>query len=454
LAGILGRWASRLFRQPVDLALRNPVILLLVLRIAEELFRRWTAILRFRLGRQQLLCLTDEVEGETIQGCLLSTEHLLSMGRVEKRTLFTRPLLDMLCGNEYLRRELLRAAKSCRKRSANCLVTRWLPPDERYHVLQASLNQASAMFGPNFVHFNALDGESSGGFKSTWYCITVMTPTINKDAADIGRLQGPDFQRTRWGSIVDESALIPVGSPQPVRGTLRVVLANESDLRRIADGKLNPPACGFFNGRHRERYKILQDFSASFHSQLVRTPADIRSASSRSPFTNERAHSLHNAKPDGGSFKRVHSQPQLSQLGRANGGAETGRPKRPSVPHLLLDSGKWPPDGEGTAPIKRAEVGVEGEDNCFLRLHVPHYLGHQSEHSNVIVASATSGPEVVAAVRRALNDRSVTGSISDCGGGRERRASAGDAAGLDNAASTPSEQWPPPATPCFGVGTA
>ncbi|CAK0841557.1 unnamed protein product [Prorocentrum cordatum] len=108
-------------------------------------------------------------------------QELVRLGRVEKRTLFMKPMREVFGSDEYLISELLKGARKCRQQSSNCLVMRWVPPDERYHILQACLNAVSSLFGSNYVHQNALGGEQTELFKSTWFCLTVMTPTSSKE---------------------------------------------------------------------------------------------------------------------------------------------------------------------------------------------------------------------------------------------------------------------------------
>jgi len=229
---------------------------------------------------------------------------------VEKRTLFQKPLAEVLGGNRYLVHELLRTATLCRQRGRNCLVMRLLGPDEKYEILQDCLNTVSSLFGQNFVHFNALGDNSSNSFKSTWYCLTVMTPT---------RPEKPEPRRPlRYGELPasdkSETCTFTDMTRMP-RATLRIVLVNETELRRIADGKLRPPSWGFFNSRHAERYRMLTDFAANFQKQLLCTSADGRKINERNPFTSEKVHHERpssRTKPDGGAFHRVTSVPNMS----------------------------------------------------------------------------------------------------------------------------------------------
>jgi len=403
LRGLLTAAARRPWQVIAQLATQRPLLLLLLLRLIEELAKRWAAHRQLVLGRLRVQCATEEVDGDIIQGCLISAEHLLNLGRVEKRTLFSRPLQEVLGGNPYLVKELLKAAQICRRNSNNCMVCRWLPPDERYHVLQATLNEVSAIFGQNFVHFNAMDGEKSGLFKSTWYCLTVTTPTRPES-----RKHGSSSSTDRGG---DDSTCTFTDMSRTPRATLRVTLVNESDLRRIADDKLRPPNWGFFNSRHAERYRMLLDIARNFQLQLVRTPTDNHGTSSRSPFTNEKVASSqkHCDKPDGGQMKRVHSQPNLAQSQqlvqsqqytggmqsmrsetsstRSSGSASSGKDKDKDKDKVVKRSGsKWLPRNssfhlgnfDDLLGSKRADPD---EDNCFLRVHVPHYVGKDTATS-------------------------------------------------------------------------
>lgn len=273
---------------------------------------------------------------------------------------------------------------------------RWMPPDERYHALQACLNATSSIFGRDYVHFNALQGETSNLFKSTWYCITVMTPTRPENS------HNPSRSRWRLERHKSETCTFTDMSRKP-RATLRIAVVNETELRRLADGKLNAPSWGFFNSRHAERYRMMMDFACSFQMQLLRTPADPRAMGHRSPFTSERAHRSFSSKPDGGHMKRVHSQPNLAAS------ALTGRNKQPV-------NGEKSAMNTGSKSISEelALECVEGEENCFLRLHVPHYVGQQSAPAQVVVTNNASAPEVRAAMRRIGSAAGFhTGSLAD-----------------------------------------
>jgi hypothetical protein len=242
----------------------------------------------------------------------------------------------------------------------------------------------SSLFGANYVHCNALTTEEARTlFRSTWYCITCMMPTrqTKRSGSKDSISTSPDQTIT----FTDMSR-----TPRP---TLRIVMVNESELRRVADGKNDVPAYGFFNTRHAERYRMLSDFANTFQMQLLRTPAGGQSSDSRNPFTSEKVNQSASrkglAKPDGGNFKRVESQPclagpgGLAGLAEAGDAAMTGRKLR--LGRRDLPQGRRSSDFDGLpssdtlmlASPSGAGEKVDGADdeNCFLRLHVPHFVG-------------------------------------------------------------------------------
>lgn len=385
LAGAL-RLLQAARRGPTDFAVRNPVLLLLLLRAAEEVYRRFLARRQYMLGRWRVQRKTDEIDEELIQVSLLTCQELVRLGRVEKRTLFMKPMREVFGSDEYLISELLKGARKCRQQSSNCLVMRWVPPDERYHILQACLNAVSSLFGGNYVHQNALGGEQTELFKSTWFCLTVMTPTASKESRRLTRGSSDVHGGSDTCTFTDMS--------RTPRATLRIAIANETELRAIADGKLQPPSWGFFNHRHAERYNVLRNFAENFQRQLVSTPANPRGAPSRSPFTSERAHRTDSkgssgggmSKPDGGPMKRAASMNNLSLLGADRAGQRGPGPLARSVRQAQgegeqLNGGGHAaavavPEPAGTDLDRPAERGAS-EDNCFLRLHVPHFVGEK-----------------------------------------------------------------------------
>jgi len=345
---------------------RYGILLFLVLRVIEELYRRWLDRRKLHWGRWRIRGELEDIDGELVQGCLLSTENLLTLGRVEKRTLFMKSLSDLLGSNEYLVKEVLRSAARCRSMGRNSSVTRWMQPDERYHALQACLNAVSALLGANSVHFNALGGEESGFFTSTWYCLSLVTPT----------------GRVKPIAELDEESVRH--RPRPV---LRIIIVNETEVRKIADGKLNPPESGCCNSRHMERFHIMEDLARNFQRQLVSTPAPAsgKPMSSRNPFSNEKVHQKEAqpaSKPDGGLMKRVHSQPSLSALAQPGLGLQggSGGMRRLGNENQREEEKQKKASSMLALDALDHDLGAE-EDNCFLRVHVPHFVARETKAS-------------------------------------------------------------------------
>jgi len=381
----------------------HPVVLLLLFRFAEALWRRWLARQRLvKCQRQVLPAASSELDTELLQGCLLTAEDLLTLGRMEKRVLFTRPLREVLCGNDYLVRKLVEAGNQCQQQGRNCMVLRLLGPDERFHILQHCVDACAELFGTNYMHHNALGGGHNDLFKQIWYCVTVMAPsrpsTSRKRSESLGSVgSGRAAHGRNTCTFIDMSR-----SPRPM---LRIVMVNESELRRVADGKLIPPRWGCFNSRHQERYRMLEDFARNFHKQLLRSPSDgVLSPKGRDSRSNPRMV----PKPDGGTLRRVNTQEyglapidggdnsdsgdalalpvevaryESADLSRLSGHlpnqdapAFKFRPKSryhsgPATHTAASDGGP-----KSRSASKEAALG-DDVDNCFLRLHVPHFIG-------------------------------------------------------------------------------
>jgi len=417
-ANLLAVTLLRRLTSPLELVVRHPVFLLLALRFGEVLRCWWARRQKWLLDRSRVLRtplgVSEEafsgLDSEIVQGCFLSAENLLNLGRIEKRTLFVHRLIDVLGGNRHLAQELLTAARVCRAKGQNCLVTRFMQPDERYHVLQASVNATSSLFGANYVHFNAMKGEDSGLFKSTWYCVTVMCSTWSPESVS--------------PAVEGASEGVSAPSCSNPRATLRVVCTNESEVRRIADGKLCAPSWGLFNSRHASRYRMLLDFARSFQIQLHRAAPGDPSELQGSMSSHHGAKSLGGlSRRDGGQIKRIQSESSLAGLAGLGGGSapycgqasassghmggmrrgDGGQIKRIQSGNLaaLVAHGSAPRGlplpaealGTGAADFGTSPGGMKShavtavdalslkqqdgamEENCFLRLQVPHYMG-------------------------------------------------------------------------------
>lgn len=400
LSRLLPALLGKAVRSPAQFIFQNPALILLLIRLAEALLPLLARCRRFLLlGGQHSLCPSQELDLDLVQGCLLSAENLLNLGRVEKRTLFQVSVKKLFGGNQHLADVLRDSARQCHEQSHNCLVARWIPPDERYHILQMSLNAVSALFGANYVHQNALGESSKNLFKSTWYCLTIMTPSRLEN-----RIPGMQAKTSPQPSTMETCTFTDM--TRTPRQTLRVCIVNETEIRAIADGKLRPPNWGFFNSRHAERYRMLCDFCRNFQTQLVRTPADSRSVSTRSPFTSENAHKVHETKPDGGLIKRVQSQPNLAKHS-LNSLAFTQQKQTldgPSKTGSHDDGVKIAAGGAHLATSMDESERAHGacDENCFLRLHVPHFVISPASHSTKLAAGTLQQASDVAGTGNGL----------------------------------------------------
>lgn len=256
----------------------------------------------------------DHVDMNQVQACLLSTEHLQELGRIEKRTLFVKDVLQFFGGNTFAVEQLLEAAKKTTKDDP--VVTKFLDKDDKWQVLNICTNQISSLFAPYHIFFNEAR-RCASYYRSAWYCFT-LTCTRNEAS---GRYFITPFR--------------PVPGKDDVGALrLRVVMVNEQELRDVASGAIQPPAWGFFNERHRERWAVLKAFSELFESQL----------------------------------RKVSGSTDLSLGWGANLCGRIGA-KRASNPNQQAME----------AMSFGAQQDVAPDDNCFLRIHIP----FPAQHSNV-----------------------------------------------------------------------
>jgi hypothetical protein len=249
-----------------------------------------------------------------IQVCILSTEHLTELGRVEKRTLQVKDLDTLFGNNTYVVEKLMAAAQRSIVDN-NPILTRYLDNCDKWHILNACTNMISSLFAPYHVFFNEARRYPSN-YKSAWYCFTL---TCTRTAS-----QGRYFITPFRPAVGDIGAL-----------RIRIVLVNEQELRDICAGEIAPPVWGFFNDRHRERWSSLKSFSELFENQLRKlTNYGIDKNLTRGKL------------PDWG--------PNL--CGRI--GANKNKPHNPSQQAM-------------EAMKQGLQSRIAPEDNCFLRIHIP-----------------------------------------------------------------------------------
>jgi hypothetical protein len=242
-----------------------------------------------------------------IQACLLSSEHLGELGRVEKRTLLVKDLNQFFGNNSFVVNKLLAAAS--KTTNAEPVLTTFLENDDKWHILVSCMNQISSLFAPYHVFFNEAR-RCESYYRSAWYCFTL---TCTRSPGH-GR-----FFITPYKPVVSED----VGALR-----VRIIMVNEQELRDIATGVIAPPSWGFFNERHRFRWDLMKRFSQLFERQLQ------------------------------------------SVTGRNDAGWGANLCGR-LVHRRGSNSAKNPSIQVQQAAAQGSKQEYENEDNCFLRIHIP-----------------------------------------------------------------------------------
>lgn len=241
-----------------------------------------------------------------IQACVMSTEHL-ALGRVEKRTLFTKKLSEVF-PNQETRSRILEAAGKCSE--DHPILTMFLSQEDKWHILTTCTNQLSALFAPYHVFFNEARRNPSY-YRSAWYCFTLTC----QRTCGTGR-----FFITPFKPVKEDVGTLRI----------RIVLMNEMELRQIACGEIEPSTT-YFNGRHQGRYKVVERFADLFIRQLERVTGQYAEADWGKNFCGRLSAKIPAEKPK-------------SDIPDETNHAIQDKP----------DGGSW-----------------EAEDNCFLRIHVP-----------------------------------------------------------------------------------
>lgn len=216
-------------------------VLTAVLKRIYDLYRNLKKVQAESLWRRH-------VDFSSVQACVLSTEHLKSLGRVEKRTLFVKPISEVF-RNEYILARLIEAAQKAAASDDPVLLTK-LSPEDKWHVLNTCTNNLSACFAPYHIFFNEARRAQSY-YKSAWYCFTLTCEQTEATG--------------RWFI----TPMKPVGEGDCGSLRIRIVLMNEQELREIASGDLEAPAT-MFNGRHESRWQTASRFAELFQRQLTK----------------------------------------------------------------------------------------------------------------------------------------------------------------------------------------
>ncbi|CAE7740743.1 unnamed protein product [Symbiodinium pilosum] len=217
-------------------------IIAMFLRYLQDLYRRF-----YRQEAESLW--RRHVDLSVVQAVLLTTEHLKSLGRVEKRTLFVKPISEVF-KNEFVLANVLSTAEKAVAKNEPFLVTQ-MSQEDKWHVLTTCTNHLSSCFAPYHVFFNEARRVESY-YQSAWYVFTLTCAQTEASG--------------RWFI----TPLKPVGKDDVGMLRIRIVMMNEQELREIASGAIEPPSFGFFNGRHESRWNTCQRFAELFERQLSR----------------------------------------------------------------------------------------------------------------------------------------------------------------------------------------
>jgi hypothetical protein len=203
-----------------------------------------------RLERQKYLA--AQVAEFEVQACLLTNEHVMELGRVEKRTLFIKPI-GAVFPNEYLRNMVLEAGRQCGE--SEPLLLPFIPREARLYVLNTCLAHLSGVFAMYHTHYNDERNEERGGtgkgrHKSAWYSFS-MTGHQN-------------LGQGRFFVTPSKSASHDVGAYR-----LRIVIVAEAELASIASGSTRRPR-NFFSPRHRGRWRVIEHMAEYFSEEKLK----------------------------------------------------------------------------------------------------------------------------------------------------------------------------------------
>eukprot|EP00747_Dinoflagellata_sp_TGD_P033396 gnl/TRDRNA2_/TRDRNA2_136591_c0_seq2.p1 gnl/TRDRNA2_/TRDRNA2_136591_c0~~gnl/TRDRNA2_/TRDRNA2_136591_c0_seq2.p1 ORF type:complete len:392 (+),score=55.08 gnl/TRDRNA2_/TRDRNA2_136591_c0_seq2:58-1176(+) len=201
------------------------------------------------------------IDLSAIQAVLLSAERFRELGRVEKRTLFTKSITEVF-QNSYIRETIVEAALAATQSGDPFLVKR-LELADKWQVLTECQNHISSLFAPHHLFFNEASIEQSC-YRSSWYCFTLTC----HQTEGAGRFFITPHKPLKKG---DDVGMMRI----------RIVMASEKELRDIANGFIDAEGVGFFSRRHQIRWQVLEHFAALFRHQL-RTDDDEDSQSTPS----------------------------------------------------------------------------------------------------------------------------------------------------------------------------
>eukprot|EP00929_Paragymnodinium_shiwhaense_P016612 TRINITY_DN12510_c0_g2_i1.p1 TRINITY_DN12510_c0_g2~~TRINITY_DN12510_c0_g2_i1.p1 ORF type:complete len:328 (-),score=38.26 TRINITY_DN12510_c0_g2_i1:193-1080(-) len=206
--------------------------------------RLWRRLMHRRCALQDRAKWDAKEDLGNLQACLLSTINLSGCGRVEKRTILTKPL-EHIFSNEYVRNLILDAASKCTDEEP--FVCSHLPMEDRWQVLIAVQSHLSSVFGP--YHLFA---DQTSSYNSCWYVFTL----VGTRTSAAGRF-----------FVTPQHPLSPENDVGAMR--IRVVLVSEQEIRKIASGEIAPMG-DLFSARHAARWDMMEAFAGLFENQLKR----------------------------------------------------------------------------------------------------------------------------------------------------------------------------------------
>lgn len=363
-------------RKIAKLILHSPIFTLLLAYVAHLILEYIKS--KRELQLQKNILATGRVDVSTIQCVLLSTENLLSLGRIEKRTLSICDI-DKVIFNSYVRETIADAVYHTKDE----YILRELSEMEKYYVLQNCVNHVSSLFATNYIEYNAIGMEHAEGqdaFQSTWYGLTLVLEHSEVQRQSQRGADDENDEGNMWTGQTTTMTNLRF-TPQP---TLKIVLVNETELRKIHDEKLQPEdRVPMFNARHHKRWKRLKSIADQFHSQLVTAdPASkydvgsgmqnklwrqfAHSSSLGATPSPKMARAFASQRDDsqnagGGSLRRIRSEGSCRDLSSAAASR--------SVSH---DSALRSTTGATGDQVS----STTGLTNTFLRIHIPHHKGY------------------------------------------------------------------------------
>jgi hypothetical protein len=172
----LVQWMISVFQRQLSLIRRylpSQLFLFAVVLLLRKLYKKYLSHLNYTRDHAEWESREDMM---TIQAALLSAEHVHELGRIEKRTLFAKPINEVF-SNEHIKERVLDAAT--KTSPDHPIVPVFLSDDEKWHVLNTCTNHISSCFAPYHIFFN--EGRKNDSYyRSAWYAFTMTCQRSGK----------------------------------------------------------------------------------------------------------------------------------------------------------------------------------------------------------------------------------------------------------------------------------